>query len=131
MVRVAVVRQPVALVPVTVYVVVVTGDTTTDAPVIPPGIHEYVPEPLAVNVVGEPAQIVVAEEEATVIDQAFKFVVVARAYTPNKVELPACVTVPNVVVPVVALFPSFAHCVPSQRATANEGKFVMPAFTQG
>ncbi len=40
MVRVAVVRQPVALVPVTVYVVVVIGDTTTEAPVIPPGIHK-------------------------------------------------------------------------------------------
>jgi hypothetical protein len=39
MVRVAVFTQPFALVPVTVYVVVVAGDTLTDVPLNDPGIH--------------------------------------------------------------------------------------------
>lgn len=59
MVRVAVFVQPAADVPVTVYVVVVVGDTFTEAPVKLPGIQAYVDAPLPVRVVELPEQMVV------------------------------------------------------------------------
>lgn len=58
MVRVAVPVQPFAAVPVTVYVVVVVGDTVTGDPVRLPGIHPYVDAPVPVRVVELPEQIV-------------------------------------------------------------------------
>ena len=56
--RVAVPVQP-AVVPVTVYVVVIAGETVTEVPVNDPGIQLYVVAPLAVIVVELPEQIVV------------------------------------------------------------------------
>ena len=53
--------QPVKVfVPVTVYVVVVVGDTLIDVPVNEPGIHTYELAPFAVIVVNVPAHILVA-----------------------------------------------------------------------
>lgn len=49
--------QPFAAVPVTVYVVVVVGDTVTDAPVKLPGIQLYVEAPVALSVVELPTQM--------------------------------------------------------------------------
>ena len=56
--RVDVLVQPFAAVPVTVYVVVVVGETVTVAPVSEPGIQVYVEPPVAVIVVLLPEQIV-------------------------------------------------------------------------
>jgi hypothetical protein len=56
MVIVAVPVQP-AVVPVTVYVVVVAGETVTGFPVPRPPLHEYDVAPLAVSVVDVPEQI--------------------------------------------------------------------------
>ena len=50
--------HPAASVPVTVYVVVPTGDTVTAAVAIPPGFQLYETPPAAVNVVLCPKQIV-------------------------------------------------------------------------
>ena len=57
-VRVAVFVQPFAPVPVTVYVVVVAGETVTVAVVKFPGIHTYDAPPFAVMLVLLPEQIV-------------------------------------------------------------------------
>jgi hypothetical protein len=57
-VLVAIFVQPVALVPVTVYVVVAVGDTVTDDPDKLPGFQVYVAAPFAVSVVVPPEQIV-------------------------------------------------------------------------
>ena len=61
MVRVAVAVHPFAAVPVTVYVVVVVGDTITDVPLNPPGSQLYVDAPVPVSVVELPQGMVVAE----------------------------------------------------------------------
>ena len=52
-----------AVVPVTVYVVVVPGETEMLA-VLPPVLHEYVVAPVAVRVEDDPAQIVAGEAVA-------------------------------------------------------------------
>jgi len=49
--------QPFAAVPVTEYVVVTVGVTTTLGPVSDPGIHKYVDAPVALSVVFPPVQI--------------------------------------------------------------------------
>ena len=49
--------QPFAAVPVTVYVVVTVGVTTTLGPESDPGIHPYVDAPVALSVVFPPVQI--------------------------------------------------------------------------
>ena len=66
-VRVDVLVQPFAAVPVTVYVVVVVGDTVTDEPVKLPGIQLYVDAPLAVRVVELPAQIVALDADVDTV----------------------------------------------------------------
>lgn len=58
MVRVAVPVQPFAAVPVTVYVVVVVGETVTVVPESGPGVHAYVEAPVPVMVVELPEQMV-------------------------------------------------------------------------
>lgn len=50
-----------ALVPVTVYVVVLAGETVTGLPDNDPGIHEYVVAPVAVSVAEFPEQIVAVD----------------------------------------------------------------------
>ena len=63
MVMVAVLVQPFTLVPVTVYIVVVSGETITEEPVKDPGCQVYVLAPVQDNVVGVPAQIIEADAE--------------------------------------------------------------------
>lgn len=92
MVRVAVFVQPAADVPVTVYVVVVVGDTFTDAPVKLPGIQAYVDAPLPVRVVELPAQIVVFV--AVVVTEGAGFTVITSVCVPVPEPFVAvCVTV--------------------------------------
>lgn len=65
-VTVAVLLHPGPFVPVTVYVVVDAGLTTTDEPVNDPGIQVYVDVPLAVSVALPPVQMVVLDVTVTV-----------------------------------------------------------------
>jgi hypothetical protein len=66
-VRVAVPTQPANDVPVTVYVVVVVGETVTDEPDKLPGFHTYVLAPPPVNVVEPPTQIELFAEAAVTV----------------------------------------------------------------
>jgi hypothetical protein len=66
-VRVAVLVQPFALVPVTVYVVVEVGLTVIEVPVRLPGCHVYDTPPEAVIVTGLPEQTVVAEAVVVIV----------------------------------------------------------------
>ncbi len=60
--------QPSALVPETVYTVVLDGVTVTFAPVTVPGFHVYEPdEPLPVNTALPPAHIAVGVEEPVIV----------------------------------------------------------------
>ena len=63
-VTVSVVTQ-VPVVPVTVYTVFAEGETTTEAPVMPPGIHVYVSDPVAVSVTGDPSQVAISSGATT------------------------------------------------------------------
>jgi len=63
--------QPFAAVPVTVYVVVVVGETVTVAPVNDPGIQAYVDAPVPVSEVLLPLQIVAFEAVAATVGDAF------------------------------------------------------------
>lgn len=63
--------QPLAAVPVTVYVVVVVGETVTGEPDSDPGIHAYVAAPVAVSVVELPVQIEALEAVAVTVGEAF------------------------------------------------------------
>jgi hypothetical protein len=71
---VAVFEQPLALVPVTVYVTVVVGDALTVAPVVAEspvfGAHVYVTPPVAVNEVELPEHIV-TPAPAEIVGNAF------------------------------------------------------------
>ena len=63
--------HPAALVPVTVYVVVLVGETDTLAPLNAPGVQVYVEAPLAVNVVPDPTQIVAGDADAVTVGNWF------------------------------------------------------------
>jgi hypothetical protein len=101
-VRVEVLVHPLALVPVTVYVVVVVGDTVTDEPVKLPGIQAYVDAPLPVRVVELPAQIV--GFVAVVVTEGAGFTVITSV----------CVPVPDpfVAVCVTVYVPAVFHTTP-------------------
>lgn len=73
--RVDVLVHPLAFVPVTVYVVVVVGDTVTDVPVKEPGIQVYDDAPEAVIVVELPEQIVVLVAEVATVGSGFTVMV--------------------------------------------------------
>lgn len=60
-------EQPAPTVPVTVYVVVVVGETVTEVPLSDPGIQVYVVAPLPVSVVLFPEQIVAGEAVAVTV----------------------------------------------------------------
>ena len=79
MVRVAVPVQP-PFDPVTVYVVVVVGETVTGEPVSDPGIHVYVVAPFAVMVAELPSQMVVVE--VVVVTVGVVFTVMVRVAVP-------------------------------------------------
>lgn len=72
---VEVAEQPFASVPVTVYVVVVVGETVTDVPVNDPGIHVYVDAPEAVIVVELPEQSVVLVAVVATVGSGFTVMV--------------------------------------------------------
>ena len=61
----------VPLVPVTVYVVVVVGETVTEDPVKLPGIHVYDVAPLAVSVVLLPTQTEVFDAVVVTVGVGF------------------------------------------------------------
>lgn len=67
--------QPVAAVPVTVYVVVVPGETVTGVPGNDPGIQLYVDAPVAVNVAELPEQIVVVDVDAVTVGRGLTVIV--------------------------------------------------------
>jgi hypothetical protein len=97
-VRVAVLVQPVAVVvPVTVYVVVATGDTVIAAVVIPPGCQLYVLALAAVMVVDPPIQM--AEELTLVVTFGNGFTIIVRVAV---LVQPVAVVVPVTVYVVVA-----------------------------
>jgi hypothetical protein len=84
-----VLEQPVD-VPVTVYVVVVTGETVTVVPLNEPGIHEYVVAPLPVNEDELPEQIVDGLAVAVTVGVGFT-VTVTRPVLEQPVEVPVTV----------------------------------------
>lgn len=92
-VRVAVLVQPVAVVvPVTVYVVVETGETVIEAPLKPPGFHVYVFAPVPVMVVEAPAQIVARVTVVPTVGSGFTVMVrVAVLVQPVAVVVPVTV----------------------------------------
>jgi hypothetical protein len=90
-VRVDVLVQPFAAVPVTVYVVVVVGDTVTDEPVKLPGIQLYVDAPLAVNVVELPAQIVVLDAVVVTVGNALTVMVRVAVFVQPAADEPVTV----------------------------------------
>lgn len=95
MVRVAVAAHPLAAVPVSVYVVVVAGETDTGDPLRLPGIQLYVAAPLPVRVVVLPAQIVPPEVVVVTVGVGFTVMVrVAVAVQPLLVPVTVYVVVP-------------------------------------
>lgn len=83
--RVAVAVHPLAAVPVTVYVVVVVGETVTGEPVREPGIQAYVAAPVAVNVVELPEHIVALEAVVATVGDALT--VIRRVVVDEHVPL--------------------------------------------
>ena len=79
-----VLTQPNAPVPLTVYVVVIVGVTTTFAPVKAPGFQVYVVAPEAESVEVFPGQITVGEEVAVIVGpgETTTVVVAAEVHVP-------------------------------------------------
>jgi hypothetical protein len=96
-VRVAVPTQPADDVPVTVYVVVVVGDTVTDEPDKLPGFHTYVEAPLALNEVLPPTQIAEFAELAVTVGNGFTVIVRVAVPTQPADDVPVTVYVVVVV----------------------------------
>lgn len=95
MVRVAVAVHPFAAVPVSVYVVVVVGETVTGEPLRLPGIQLYVAAPLPVSVVELPAQMVPPEVVVVTVGVGFTVMMrVAVAVQPLLVPVTVYVVVP-------------------------------------
>ena len=92
-VTVDVLLQPLAFVPVTVYVVVVEGDTETDDPVSEPGIHMYVVAPEAVSVVVVPLQIVLDDADAVTVGVMITVTVTCAVEAQPAAEVPVTVYV--------------------------------------
>ena len=105
MVRVAVDVHPLAAVPVSVYVVVVVGETVTGDPLRLPGIQLYVAAPLPVMVVELPAQMVPPEVVVVTVGVGLTVMVrVAVDVQPLLVPVTVYVVVPvGVTVTVVPL----------------------------
>jgi hypothetical protein len=110
-VTVAVFVQPATLVPVTVYVVVVTGETMTDEPGKFPGFHTYVEAPLALSVEVCPAQMLVGVAVAMIV--GFGFTVI----TTVEFVLPFALVAVNVTVYV----PGVAQVTPVTFCDVDEG----------
>jgi hypothetical protein len=82
------VQEPFA--PVTVYVVVTVGDTTTEVPVNEPGLHEYVVAPEPVKVADDPTQMAVGVLDAVTV--GFELTTIEIVLVPIQVPF-----VPNTV----------------------------------
>jgi len=94
-VRVDVLVQPFAAVPVTVYVVVVAGETVTVVPVSDPGIHAYVDAPPPVSVVLLPAQMVAPDVVVVTVGEGLTVIMrVAVPVHPAVVPVTVYVVVP-------------------------------------
>ena len=96
-VTVAVFTQLLALVPVTVYVVVVVGDTVTDEPDKLPGFHTYVEAPLALNEVLPPTQIAEFVELAVTVGNGLTVTPTVAVFTQPLALVPVTVYVVVVV----------------------------------
>ncbi len=96
-VTVAVFTQLLALVPVTVYVVVVVGDTVTDEPDKLPGFHTYVDAPLALNEVLPPTQIAEFAELAVNVGNGLTVTPTVAVFTQPLALVPVTVYVVVVV----------------------------------
>lgn len=96
-VTVAVFTQPLALVPETVYVVVVVGPAVTVAPVVPDnpvdGLHEYVEAPDAVSDTLLPLQIVGADGVTLTVGKGFTVTVTFFVLTHPFASVPVTVYV--------------------------------------
>ena len=79
---VAVAVHPFAAVPVTVYVVVVAGETVIGDPLTFPGFQTYVDAPIPVSVVELPEQIVVADAEVETVGTARMVIVCVMLLLP-------------------------------------------------
>jgi hypothetical protein len=86
--------QPAALVPVTVKIVELIGDTVTEAPLKFPGFHVKLMAPEAFNVAVEPLQIAVGLAFAVIVGVIFTITVTAEV----EVQAPFIVVAVNVVV---------------------------------
>ena len=94
---VAVFTQPLAFVPVTVYVVLAVGDTVTDEPDKLPGLHTYVEAPLALNEVLPPTQIAEFVELAVTVGNGLTVIVRVAVPTQPADDVPVTVYVVVVV----------------------------------
>ena len=90
-VTVAVFVQPLAAVPVTVYVVVATGVTVLVAPVPNPWLHSYVLAPEAVITLDSPAQIVAGAADAETKGKAFTVTVIVAVFVQLLAAVPVTV----------------------------------------
>lgn len=91
-IRVPVEVHPLAAVPVTVYVVVMAGETVTGEPLNDPGIHVYVEAPAPVSVVLAPLHIVVDDAVAVTVGEASTVIVCVVVPVPFTL-VAVCVTV--------------------------------------
>jgi LysM repeat protein len=94
---VAVFTQPLAFVPVTVYVVLAVGDTVTDEPDKLPGFHTYVEAPLALNEVLPPTQIAEFAELAVTVGNGLTVTPTVAVFTQPLALVPVTVYVVVVV----------------------------------
>ena len=88
---VAVLVHPAALVPVTVYVVVITGETVTDVPLSAPGCQVYVEALLPVSVVDEPEQMEVEVAEIVTFGKALTVIVLVDVFVQPLAPVPVTV----------------------------------------
>ena len=84
--------QPLAFVPVTVYVVVLVG-LTTGLPLRLPGIQVYVAAPLALKVDEAPTQIVVDDALATTVGNGLTVIVTVEVFVQPLAFVPVTVYV--------------------------------------
>ena len=107
----AVLEQPPGAVPVTVYVVVVVGETVTVVPLRLPGFHTYVDAPLPVSVVLDPLQIVEVLAEAVTVGRpvtvTVTLLVFVQPFEPTPVTVYVVVVVGETVTVVPLKLPGF------------------------
>ena len=75
--------HPRVFVPVTVYIVLMAGETTTLLPVNEPGFQVYVEAPLTLRVLDKPAQIVAAFAVAVKVGNELTFTLTVWVLTQN------------------------------------------------